>query len=278
VYLIHHRALTPGRTCQHERERNAGSSKSTGRRLPGRARRFPDGGRNEAFLSQDARQLLEIQIGERDAYWFETLQFERAGSMKLQSPAGVAYDGLVRNARNELRAQNPEAHKWFLLCLRAGMRRSEADVCLWTLLNPEDASIRIEPNEYIEPKHGSGGTIYVDPALMKELLSFKEQTQGSFVVSSNWEWKPSGYHPSRTSDTKHPCFRNHTGRLQRDRPKTRPSQGAAEIAGAAADSDSEGRGSAVLAHRRNGCPPQNTPKKWPRKNPRLCKYGGPRRI
>jgi integrase len=81
----------------------------------------------------------------------------------------------------------------FLLCLCAGLRRAEADVCLWTQLNQEDSSIRIEANEYIEPKHGSGGTVYVDPSLMKELLSFKEQTGGPFVVSSTWEWKPAGY-------------------------------------------------------------------------------------
>ncbi len=138
-------------------------------------------------------KVRDGQLGERDAYWFETLRFERAGSMKFHAPAGVTYEGLVRNARNELRTENPEAYKLFLLCLCAGMRRAEADVCLWTQLNPEDTSIRIEANEYIEPKHGSGGTVYVDPALMKELLSFKEQTQGPFVVSSSWEWKPSGY-------------------------------------------------------------------------------------
>ena len=59
-------------------------------------------------------------------------------------------------------------------------------------MNPADSSIRIEANEYIEPTHGSGGTVYVDPSLMKELLSFKEQTRGSFMVSSTWEWKPAG--------------------------------------------------------------------------------------
>ncbi|HTE90746.1 MAG TPA: hypothetical protein VK639_17435 [Terriglobales bacterium] len=114
-------------------------------------------------------KVRDGQLGERDAYWFETLKFERAGSMKFRSPAGVTYEGPVRNARNELRIENPEAYKLFLLCLFDGMRRAEADVCLWTQLNPEDSSIRIQANEYIEPKHSSGGTVYVDPALMKVL-------------------------------------------------------------------------------------------------------------
>jgi integrase len=126
-------------------------------------------------------------------YWFETLDFERPGSMKFQAPAGITYEALVAKARHELRAASPEAYKLFLLCLCAGLRRGEADVCLWTQLNEEDNSIRIEANEYIEPKHGSGGTVYVDPSLMKELLSFKEPWQDGFVVDSPLKWKATTY-------------------------------------------------------------------------------------
>lgn len=133
------------------------------------------------------------QHGEREAYWFETLDFERAGSMKFHAPAGVTYEALVMNARNELRPQHPEAYKLFLLCLCAGLRRAEADVCLWTQLNAEDNSIRIESNEYIEPKHGSGGTVFVDASLMKELLSFKDDAPEGFVVNSSWQWKATAY-------------------------------------------------------------------------------------
>lgn len=138
-------------------------------------------------------KVLDGQRGEREAYWFETVDFERAGSMKFQAPAGVTYAKLVANARNDLRTQYPEAYKLFLLCLCAGLRRAEADVCLWTQLNPDDASIRIEANQYIEPKQGSGGTVYVDPSVLKELLSFKEQTPSQFVVDSSLKWKPSTY-------------------------------------------------------------------------------------
>jgi hypothetical protein len=133
------------------------------------------------------------QRGEREVYWFETLRFEKAGSMKFRAPAGVTYEGLVKDARKELRVQNPEAYKLFLLCLCAGLRRAEADVCLWTQLNSADCSISVESSEFIEPKHGSGGTVYVDKALMKELLSFKEPGQKGFVVNSTWKWKPTTY-------------------------------------------------------------------------------------
>jgi hypothetical protein len=124
------------------------------------------------------------QRGEREVYWFETVTFERPGSMKFQAPAGITYEALVTNARQELRAASPEAYKLFLLCLCAGLRRGEADVCLWSQLNADDNSVRLEANQYIEPKHGSGGTVYVDPSLMKELLSFKGPEQDGFVVNS----------------------------------------------------------------------------------------------
>lgn len=137
--------------------------------------------------------IPDSQRGEREAYWFETVDFERPGSMKFQAPAGITYEKLVASARNELRPQFGEAYKLFLLCLCSGLRRAEADVCLWEQLNPDDNSIRIEPNQYIEPKHGSGGTVYVDPAVMKELLSFKETNSGDFVVGSELEWKPTSY-------------------------------------------------------------------------------------
>ena len=138
-------------------------------------------------------KVRDGQRGERDVYWFETVSFERQGSMKFQASTGITYEALVTNARQELRTASPEAYKLFLLCLCAGLRRGEADVCLWTQLNADDSSIRLEANQYIEPKHGSGGTVYVDPSLMKELLSFKGPEQDGFVVNSPLGWKPTTY-------------------------------------------------------------------------------------
>jgi len=126
-------------------------------------------------------------------YWFETVDFERAGSMKFQAPAGVTYETLIKKAHHELRAERPDSYKLFLLCLCAGLRRAEADVCLWSQLNAGDCSIRIESNEFIEPKHGSGGTVYVDPSLMTELLRLKGPTEESFVVNSPRQWKATTY-------------------------------------------------------------------------------------
>ena len=48
------------------------------------------------------------QRGEREVYWFETLDFERPGSMKFQAPAGITYEKLVSKV--------PTA--WRLICSR----------------------------------------------------------------------------------------------------------------------------------------------------------------
>ncbi len=137
--------------------------------------------------------MPDSQRGEREVYWFETVDFEKMGPMKFHAPAGITYEDLVMKAQKELRAASPEAYKLFLLCMCAGLRRGEADVCLWSQLRPDDCSIRVEATEFIEPKHGSGGTVYVDPALMKELLSFRADGQEGFVVQSHLEWKATAY-------------------------------------------------------------------------------------
>jgi hypothetical protein len=69
-------------------------------------------------------------------------------------------------------------------------------------LNAKDNSIQIESNEFIETKHGSGETAYVDPSLMRELLGFKRKTSETFVVNSRRGWKPTMYgrYPTRVLD------------------------------------------------------------------------------
>src|SRR5258707_10836790 len=44
------------------------------------------------------------QLGAREAHWFDTVDFERVGSMKFHTPPGVTYEKLVTNAREQLRS------------------------------------------------------------------------------------------------------------------------------------------------------------------------------
>jgi integrase len=125
------------------------------------------------------------QSGAREIYWFEQLKFEKYGSMKFRAPDGVSVEKLVTAARSELRKSFPESYKLLLLCLCAGLRRSEADLLLWSQLRADDNSITIEMTKYLQPKHDSGGTVYVDSLLMQELMSFKPEAKGEFLVESD---------------------------------------------------------------------------------------------
>jgi len=103
----------------------------------------------------------------------------------------------VHDARSELRSEHTEAYKLFLLCLCAGLRRAEADTLLWNQLNQEDNSISIEQTPYLQPKHDSGGVVYVDAALINELQSLKSGAAPTFVVNSRWKWKHTTYNRYR---------------------------------------------------------------------------------
>jgi hypothetical protein len=133
------------------------------------------------------------QDGQREIYWFEKLTFEEEGDLKFRAPEGVTYGGLIEAARKELREHEPDAFLLLLLCLCVGLRRAEADVLLVSQLNPERNSVQIETNDYIHPKQNSAGEVFVDPALMKELLKFKRRASNSFLVESPREWKPTTY-------------------------------------------------------------------------------------
>ena len=137
--------------------------------------------------------IKDGQRGDRQAFWFEALRFEKPGSMKFHSPVGITYESLLRDARKELKVTEPEAYKLLLLCLCAGLRRAEADTLLWAQLDDKESCVRVVRTEFNEPKHDSGGMVYVDPALVKELVSFKTESAGQFVVSSPLEWKRTNY-------------------------------------------------------------------------------------
>ena len=135
----------------------------------------------------------DSQNGEREIYWFENLSFEKCGSMKFSPPEGLTYQSLIIAARRELREKQPDAYLLLLLCLCAGLRRAEADVLKWDQIHYGAASgdcfINIEANEFIQPKHGSGGRVYAEPELLKELIAFKARVGGGFVVNSHLAWK-----------------------------------------------------------------------------------------
>lgn len=138
-------------------------------------------------------KITNPQTGEREILWHENLTFEKCGDMRFSLPQGLSYESLLVAARRELRETHPDAYLLLLLCLCAGLRRAEADVLLWDQIHlgdkPDDCFIQIETNQFIQPKHGSGGKVFAEPELLRELLADKARSQSSFVVSSPMQWK-----------------------------------------------------------------------------------------
>jgi integrase len=138
-------------------------------------------------------RVKDPQQGEREIFWFENLTFESCGSMKFAPPDGVTYETLILAGRRELRKAAPDAYLLLLLCLGAGLRRIEADVFQWNQVHygatAADCFLNVEANQFIQPKHGSSGLVYVEPELAKEILSFKARATSAFVVNAPMDWK-----------------------------------------------------------------------------------------
>lgn len=100
-------ALTPAAVADYKIVRLKGAGSDSRRKLQVN-RSFNSWLRNtkslsakRSFANRTSAQVPKFKVpdgqrGEREAYWFETVDFERPGSMKLQAPAGFH----VRSARN----------------------------------------------------------------------------------------------------------------------------------------------------------------------------------
>src|SRR5436309_4371876 len=84
------------------------------------------------FLLQPQNVGADATIGEFLA------EVERTSSLKPKTFR--RYAQCLRRVAAHIRGV--KAYKLFLLCMCAGLRRGEADVCLWSQLRPEDCSIR----------------------------------------------------------------------------------------------------------------------------------------
>ena len=116
---------------------------------------------------------------------FEGITMEKRQSQRYRSSFNI-YE-LIKAAKEELREQEPELFKIFLLAAMSGLRRKEIDCLLWEQVRFEDEAIRIEPTKWFQPKsEDSIGDIEVDAELLAVL---KEMQDGSstFVVHCSVE-------------------------------------------------------------------------------------------
>lgn len=77
---------------------------------------------------------------------------------------------LLATARTELKEDHPETYKMLLLCLVCGLRRTEADLLLWTSIDFETQCIRVEPSEHYQLKSSSSAGDVAMPTDMSDFF------------------------------------------------------------------------------------------------------------
>lgn len=114
---------------------------------------------------------------------FQGVELEEQGSTKYKSR--IKPELLVAAAKNELRTEDPESYKAFLLGLFCGLRRSEIDLLEWDAVDWGNNQIWVEATEHFDTKtDGSENCVDVDPEVLKELRAFMPSSQSPFLLTS----------------------------------------------------------------------------------------------
>jgi integrase len=118
------------------------------------------------------------------------VSFESRSSSKYYQSFNLG--ALIQAAARELRQNDPEAFKVFLLAGLAGLRRKEIDLLQWSAFRWEENVIRIEHTRYFTPKSvDSAGEVSIDPELVAVFRGYRVQDPGAlFVIESPLLPKP----------------------------------------------------------------------------------------
>ena len=115
---------------------------------------------------------------------FEGVELFEGGYMKYISKVNA--QALIAAARAELKPDEPEVYKAFLLGLFAGMRKAEIDLVEWDMVDFQNGVINLEETEWLHLKtQDSAGRIAVDAEVMAELRDLMPGSRGTFVLASS---------------------------------------------------------------------------------------------
>ena len=114
---------------------------------------------------------------------FDEVELLEGGSTKYISKVNAT--ALIFAARSELKANEPEVYKAFILGLFAGMRKKEIDLVEWDMLDLQNNAINLEDTKWLHLKTtDSKGQIAIDEEAMAELQAFKSSSKSCFVINS----------------------------------------------------------------------------------------------
>ena len=99
---------------------------------------------------------------------FAGVELKETGSMKYVSKINAQI--LIAAAKRDLKTNDPEAYKAFLLGLFAGLRKAEIDSLEWRMIDFSANLIRLEQTEWLHLKtDDSAAEITADPEVLVEL-------------------------------------------------------------------------------------------------------------
>jgi len=118
---------------------------------------------------------------------FDGVELFESGNTKYVSKMDAK--ALIAAARTELKPNEPETYKVFLLGLFAGMRRAEIDLAEWQMLDWQKGVLKLEETEWLHLKtHDSAGEISIDSEVMAELRQLKPASESPFIIASVVTW------------------------------------------------------------------------------------------
>jgi integrase len=183
IDAIHLERVTPARVTawQQQRIKKAGHSPMA----------IASAKRTTNSYVRCARSLFGRDIRKRltgirlpDPLPFDGVELFDSGSMKYVSKVDV--QALIAAARSELKPNEPEVYKGFLLGLFAGMRRAEIDLAEWRMVDWQNNVIRLEETEWLHLKtQDSAGEITVDAEVIAELRELLPSSQSQFILTSD---------------------------------------------------------------------------------------------
>lgn len=201
--------VTPARVTewQQRRVKNAGNSPTAIASAKRTANSYVRCARS-LFSKEIRKRLKGVQLPVQLP--FEGVELFESGNMKYVSRMDV--HALIAAARNELKPNEPEVYKTFVLGLFAGMRRAEIDLAEWRMVDWRNGVIRLEETDWLHLKtHDSAGEITVDAEVIAELRELMPLSKSPFIISSVVTWGNGKKQRTRTrpprNDSPRPYYR-----------------------------------------------------------------------
>jgi integrase len=175
--------VTPDRVTdwQQRRVKNAGNSPTAIASAKRTANSYVRCARS-LFSKEIRKRLKGVQLPAHLP--FDGVELFDSGSMKYVSKVNV--QALIAAARKELKPNEPEVYKAFLLGLFAGMRRGEIDLAEWRIVDWQNSAINLEETEWLHLKtRDSAGVITIDAEVLAELRELLPASKSPFILTSD---------------------------------------------------------------------------------------------